>query len=110
MCFCRNARSKRLLEPGDWALEICSNLNASTYINPHGGYKIFEEEKFKQRNIKLSFLKPDLKTYDQSFEGFQPSLSILDMMMFLNKSEIVNRIENDYKLLSKNELVDMESK
>ena len=41
-------------EAGDWALRISEALGAEEYINPPGGVEIFDEEKFRDSNIKLT--------------------------------------------------------
>lgn len=92
--------------PGDWALSISKKLNAKTYINPYGGYEIFDEEKYNFNGIDLKFLKSNLTPYKQSLrEKFEPGLSIIDVMMFNNKEEILRILQNDFKVLRKKDLL-----
>lgn len=98
-------QNELITAPGDWAFEISKSLQANEYINPHGGYYIFDEEKFRQNGIGLNFIKPNLSAYRQSNrQPFEPGLSIIDVMMFNSIENIVKMLSIDYKLLSKKEL------
>ncbi|MCU7798965.1 MAG: WbqC family protein [gamma proteobacterium symbiont of Lucinoma myriamae] len=91
--------------PGDWALTISKALDASVYINPHGGYEIFDEEKYNSNNIILQFLKPNLTPYEQSWrDEFMTGLSIIDVMMFCSKDDIKELLINDFEMVTKNSL------
>lgn len=83
---------------GDWALTICEQLGATEYFNPPGGMALYEKDRFGQHNIKLHFVKPDLKSYNQYRSNFLPGLSIIDVMMFNHPAEILDML-NDYQLL-----------
>lgn len=74
--------------PGDWALEIAKAMRADEYINPPGGVDLFEGERFKENGIELSFLQPDIISYDQKKETFIASLSIIDILMFNSKESV----------------------
>lgn len=83
---------------GDWALKICEQLGATAYFNPPGGMELYEKEVFGKSNIELHFVKPNLREYNQSNNGFLPGLSIIDIMMFNHPAEIQEML-NDYQLL-----------
>lgn len=85
-------------DPGEWALNISKSLKASEYINPTGGTELFDKEKFNKNNIKLKFLKPNLKEYNQRKSSFIEGLSIIDVMMFNDKNEI-NKMLDDYEII-----------
>lgn len=92
--------------PGDWALEISKKLNATDYINPHGGYEIFDEEKYNSNAIDLKFLKSNLTPYKQSWrEDFQAGLSIIDLLMFKSKEEVKELLLNDFEKPTKKDLI-----
>lgn len=92
--------------PGDWALSVCKSLGASSYINPYGGYEIFDEKKYFENDVKIQFLKSNLSPYKQSWrKEFIPGLSIIDLLMFLSKEEIRDYLYSDYKLFDKEELI-----
>lgn len=101
-----NFDKSSISQPGDWALEISKHRKASEYINPPGGYDIFDENKFIENNIKLSFLKSGLSPYKQSWrKSFIPGLSILDILMFNDVDSCINIIKNDYKFFNKSALI-----
>lgn len=74
--------------PGQWALRICEQVGAREYINPSGGREIFDEEEYDASDIRLRFLKPDIRPYDQRRLFFEPNLSMIDIMMFNSAMEI----------------------
>lgn len=78
----------------EWALTISEQLKASEYINPIGGIELFEKEKFRTKNIKLSFLKSNDIVYSQNQKGFETNLSIIDVMMFNEPKAIKNMIDH----------------
>jgi len=84
---------------GQWAVEIADVLGANEYINPEGGYKIFREEEFIERDISLRFLQSKLPQYVQRRGGFVSGLSIIDVMMWNNENEIKEMLK-EYSLLS----------
>ena len=86
--------------PGDWALRICESIGAKEYINPIGGKDLFYNKKFKDSNIKLSFLKSKMGVYNQKRPEFIPGLSIIDLMMWNSKSELSRFLNNDFDLIS----------
>jgi WbqC-like protein family len=90
---------------GDWALAICKKLNADKYINPHGGYKIFNEKKYNDNGIDIRFIKSKLTPYKQSIRTeFHAGLSIIDVLMFNEKEKVNKLLINDFSLLSKDEV------
>ncbi|MDO8206580.1 MAG: WbqC family protein [Gallionella sp.] len=68
-------------DAGEWALRIAEQMEATEYINPAAGAALFNREKFSSSNIKLTFLKPQEIVYSQRCV-FEPSLSIIDVLMF----------------------------
>lgn len=87
----------------DWALEISKVMNASSYINPIGGLKIFDPAKFFDAGIELEFIQNNLSEYPQGLASFLPGLSILDVLMF-NGCEQADRLVRDFTILSASEL------
>ena len=74
--------------PGDWALKIAQVLGAHEYINAPGGADLFDRSKFDDAGIKLTIQKPVDFIYDTDGYGFQPNLSIIDVMMW-NSPEVI---------------------
>ena len=79
-------------------LTICNLLNATEYYNAVGGQELYSFSDFRQRGIKLKFLKSNPIVYKQFGEEFQENLSILDVMMFNSKEQIKEYLK-DYKLI-----------
>lgn len=84
-------------ESDEWALNISKSLGANEYINPPGGESFFHKTKFEKENIKLKFLKTNLREYDQRRKTFESGLSIIDVMMF-NSPEEIREMLDDYEL------------
>lgn len=91
-------------EADDWALVISEVLGANEYINPPGGVEIFNVEKYQKRAIDIMFLKSNLSEYRQSHRKFVSGLSIIDVLMFNSKEAVAEMLENDFTLLTKQEL------
>lgn len=72
------------LKPGEWALEICSRLGASAYLNPIGGAALFDAARWAERGIALDFLRSAPFAYAEA----PANLSILDVLMW-NSPEVV---------------------
>jgi len=81
-------------EPDEWALNITKHLGYDTYINPEGGKTFFNPEKYEKNNIELLFLIQNVKPYFQGKVEFQERLSIIDVMMFCDKEEIIQMMDD----------------
>ena len=84
-------------EPDEWALYITKAVGGESYVNPPGGQTFFRRNKYKEQNINLEFLQSNCPVYIQRIGYFVPGLSIIDVMMFYEKKEIVNML-NDFKI------------
>ena len=71
-------------------LEICKKIGADTYINSSGGRNLYHQEVFGKEDIKLLFLDPTMDEirYNQNQQEFVDYLSIVDVLMFNDKSKI----------------------
>jgi hypothetical protein len=87
------------LKGEDKIMWICNALGANEYINPIGGFELYDHSHFMERNIKLEFLKPRLTPYKQFDNEFVPSLSIIDVLAF-NGIEGTKKMLSDYDLIS----------
>lgn len=85
-------------DAGEWALRMSEQLQATAYINPVSGIQLFDKCRFEQSNIRLQFLQPVIKEYDQRRKQFEPGLSIIDVMMF-NEPAAIKNLLNDYQLV-----------
>lgn len=85
------------LKNKDRIFDIYKHLKADCYINPSGGHSLYNKEEFKENEVNLMFLEQNLPEYKQLNDAFEPGLSIIDVMMFNNKTEISEML-NTYKI------------
>lgn len=80
-------------------IEICRKLDSKTYINLPGGRGLYHRDKFEKEGIDFKFIQPNLENiiYPQFKNEFIANLSFLDIIMFNDKEEIKNFLE-DYSL------------
>ena len=82
----------------DRALEICRVMNAEIFINPIGGINLYDKNVFAAKGITIYFLKTNEIKYKQFGKEFISSLSIIDVMMFNSKKDILKML-HEYELL-----------
>ena len=80
-------------------LTIVQEQEASVYINPPGGAELYEPKAFAEKEVWLQFIQPHEVSYPQFKEPFVPNLSILDVMMF-NDSSQIQQLLQQYDLIS----------
>lgn len=78
--------------------DYCHRLGADTYLNPIGGMALYDKVAFREQGLELRFLKSGLPRYRQFGDDFIPSLSILDMLMFNSREDVI-RMLDDYALI-----------
>lgn len=93
-----NYTATKGLERTERLKKICKINNASDYINPIGGMKLYRKEDFEFSNIHLSFLKPNLMEYKQFQNNFISGLSIIDVLMFNPLENLLLQLDN-YELI-----------
>lgn len=79
-------------------IDICKTEKAHQYINPIGGEGLYNKDYFKINGIELSFIKPFRVEYKQYGNDFIPWLSIIDVLMFNSKEQIIIMF-NQYELI-----------
>ena len=62
----------------DRVIDICTKLNAETYLSGHGAKSYQKESNFNKKNIHLEYTKYHSFKYKQQWNEFIPDLSILD--------------------------------
>lgn len=82
-----------LLKSQDKVIAICKNVEACEYINPIGGIELYSKKHFVENNIQLNFIKSKKIEYQQFGSEFIPWLSIIDVMMFNSRDEIVQMLD-----------------
>lgn len=87
------------LAPGDWAPYISCQIGASEYVNPVGGKELFDVSKFHEKDIALYFAEFAEFEYDTLPYGYEPNLSILDVMMWTSPENIKVAIRKNLTLV-----------
>lgn len=80
-------------------LAIVQQQGASVYINPPGGAELYEPGAFAEKDVRLQFIQPQQITYAQFKEPFVPNLSVIDVMMFNDRPQIQQMLQQ-YDLIS----------
>ncbi|OWW18577.1 hypothetical protein AYR66_00770 [Noviherbaspirillum denitrificans] len=78
-------------------LAILKGSGATSTISPIGGLHLYSCDEFMQHGIELKFIKMNDIVYRQFGNAFLPNLSIIDVFMFMDRSEIQERL-SDYAL------------
>lgn len=76
----------------------CEKFQAEIYVNAIGGKDLYNPEEFKKRGITLKFLKTKPIEYKQFNHPFVPNLSILDVIMFNSREEVIKMLDS-YELI-----------
>jgi WbqC-like protein family len=85
------------LKLAERVVDICRQERADTYINAIGGQAFYTKDFFKEHEINLNFIKPNLTIYPQNTPEFVAGLSILDVMMYNEPAQI--KVMLDYYTL-----------
>ena len=91
--FSSNLKKNNRLKGQERVLNICRVMKTSIYINPIGGLTLYDKNRFKQNNINLFFLNTKDIKYKQFGNDFIPNLSIIDVLMFNSKTEIISLLK-----------------
>lgn len=86
------------LKSADRVISICHARKADNYINPEGGVGLYDRDYFKDRGLKLNFLRSTGVTYPQYGNEFVPSLSIIDVLMFNSVEQTRAFLETGYEI------------
>jgi len=80
-------------------IDICKQESCDTYVNPIGGNNLYSKDAFLNENISLLYFESEIKVYKQFKNEFVPSLSIIDVLMFVSKEEIIKTYLPNAKLI-----------
>ena len=86
------------LKGAEKVIAICKQEGADIYINPIGGLDLYDKHQFEENGLKLQFQKSNNIVYPQLKNEFIPWLSIIDVMMFNSKEQIMSHM-SDFKLV-----------
>ena len=78
----------------DLILNICKELKAQKYISGLGAKDYLDIEQFSLANIEIGFLQSQNPVYKQFHGDFIPDLSILDMIMNVDR-DIIKKYLNE---------------
>lgn len=91
--------SNAQLDRAERIIDICWQENASRCIVPVGGSHMYDRNHFRRAGIILDYISPVIKPYRQFQEdSFEPSLSIIDVLMF-NGFEETASMAKEHELL-----------
>jgi hypothetical protein len=79
-------------------LDICIKENINQYINPIGGFDLYDKTYFEKSGVNINFIKSNPVIYKQYTDEFVPWLSILDVLMFNGKVK-TKVILNNFSLI-----------
>lgn len=79
--------------PGDWGAAVALREGFPAYLNAPGGREIYSPERYAEAGLALGFVDPQLAPYPQG-RAFEPGLSVLDLLMFVDPAEARARIES----------------
>ncbi|MFA5171065.1 MAG: WbqC family protein [Sulfuriferula sp.] len=71
--------------PDDRTRELCSFFHGTEYTNPIAGVHLYDPATFRSSGLKLKALQSHEIIYAQR-DGFEPSLSIVDVLMYNGRS------------------------
>jgi hypothetical protein len=87
-----------VIDKQDRVVKTAKKLGGNIYINLIGGSALYDFAYFRERGLKLLFHKINDFTYSQFGNVFVPTLSIIDVLMFNEISEI-RRVLSCYSLV-----------
>lgn len=79
-------------------LDICRQERADIYINPIGGFDLYDKSRFLDQGVQLLFLRSRPIVYPQGKGEHVPWLSILDVLMY-NSPATVRQLLTERDLL-----------
>ncbi len=88
---------KHRLNGQERIIDICKQEGASCYLNPPGGILLYERDRFAKDGIDLKFVRSSETSYPQQSKGFEPWLSIIDVLMNVGRDK-TRVMLNDFSL------------
>ncbi|WP_321280959.1 WbqC family protein [Marinifilum fragile] len=78
----------------DRLISVSKMLACDTYINPVGGKTLYHKDYFAKHGIDLGFIESGKVKYKQFENDFVPYLSIIDILMFNDKTTVLELLNN----------------
>ena len=95
--FSSELEYNRDLPAADKLIAMAGLLNSKHYINSPGGKDLYSKEYFADKGVNLSFIKMQSVIYDQGKSEFVPYLSMIDVLMWNSKEQVIELLTK-YKL------------
>jgi len=86
------------LDKADRLVQLSRKSGCDHYINLKGGMELYDKSYFEKEGITLNFTESILKEYTQFNHNFVPWLSIIDVLMFCEKEEVLDQFKS-YQLI-----------
>ena len=67
---------------------LCRHFGADTYLNLPGGRELYDKDDFRNQGLELQFIEMLDIAYPQEAGEFVPKLSVIDVLMNVDKDEI----------------------
>ena len=98
LIYSSEIEKKTTLKGQEKIIDICKSLGADKYINAIGGQDLYDENSFSREGLGLYFINMLPFEYKQYDNEFIPNLSIIDVLMFNSKKDIIQFL-NMYELI-----------
>lgn len=82
------------LKSQDKVIALVKAAGGDIYLNPIGGFDLYDPAGFKAQGLTLQFHKARPFSYPQYGNEFVPWLSVLDLMMFNSREQITGWLDN----------------
>ena len=81
------------LKSQDKVIALVKKAGGNIYLNPIGGFDLYKPEDFRAEGLTLHFHKARPFSYPQYRNEFVPWLSVLDLMMFNSREQVIRWLD-----------------
>lgn len=96
--FSSDLKKDKDLPAQERIMQMIQSLNGTRYCNAIGGQELYDRKAFASKDIELCFVRSNSIGYKQWNQTFTPFLSIVDVLMFNDHTEIKKHLCN-YELV-----------
>ena len=93
------------LKSQERVIALVKEAGGTSYLNPIGGFDLYHTADFRSEGLTLQFHKARPFSYPQKGNEFVPWLSVLDLMMFNSREQIIEWLDH-FDTILKNEQED----
>jgi len=79
----------------DMLIDMCKQLDCDTYLSNIGSAAYVQVDEFVSNGKEHLYIDYKGTKYRQQYEGFEPNLSILDMLLNCGKEKTIEILKND---------------